>query len=66
MKSYSVLTLLAALQSLASLDICKYNHNGWSFCLLLLLVPHGSLGPRIQTMRIVKQIVIIYMMLYSS
>ena len=45
MKFYSVLTLLAALQSLASLDICKYNHNGWSFCLLLLLVPHGSKGP---------------------
>ena len=40
MKSYLVLTLLAALQSLASLDICKYNHNGWPFCLILLLVPH--------------------------
>ena len=35
-----VLTLLAALQSLASLDMCKYNRNGWPFCLLLLLVPH--------------------------
>jgi len=40
MKSYLVVTLLAALQSLASLDIYKYNHNGWPICLLLLLVPH--------------------------